>query len=241
MGIYVANNVFGTRLIGNTVITAGAGIRLAGLMPQQPVQRIAHCRAVEGVDLDRYCESDADCYIGGIDSAPIGTCPALQQDVVDLRGLFTVADGNLLVGPFNSTNQAQRAGIVAGAGTVGGIVRGNQVLASGIEAGISILGSSIETATVTNNRVDGASIGVLLSQMNAANFGACFALNDITGSVVRAVGVVGGYTLPTELSCNGSGNFWGHTSPPCFAASDSPDPALITDSYAYCQRVARTQ
>lgn len=240
-GILVTANHSNTRIVGNTVVTAGLGIRTAGLRPEQMVQRVSHCVDAEGGMLARFCESDSDCFIPGVDAEPIGVCPTLQQDVVDLRGRAMFIEGNLLVGPFNSSIASQRTGIFGGAGTLDGIIRGNRVLGSGTEAGISLLGNMVESGLVTDNRIQDASIGILLSVSGTAvsHYGACVAFNDIINSTTRAVDVLGVYTLPTELSCNQSGNYWGHSRPPCFAPSDSPDPALIVDSHPFCHPVAK--
>jgi len=65
-------------------------------------------------------------------------------------------------------------------------------------------------------------------------------LNDFTGSVTKAIRTVGAYTLPTELSANGKGNFWGHTTCPGFSSADTPDFSLIKDSFPYITPVAAT-
>ena len=235
--ILVAGNTFRSRVVGNTVDQAGVGVRLAGMMAAQPVRRAAQCVAPAGQTVDRYCETSADCFVPGIDAAPLGICPALVQDVIDWRARHTFVESNTLIGPFNSTVLLQRAGIAGGAGTVGGVLRSNQIIGTGAEAGITLLGNMLETAVVTRNVVHGASFGLLLQSGTASRFGARVFLNDITGSTL-AVGVAGPYAFPTELSSNGEGNYWGHVVPPCFGTSDSPIPALIWDSNPSCEPVA---
>ncbi len=236
--IYVATNDSRIRVIRNTIVEAAVGIRLAGLMRSTPVQRAAQCVDSAGQTLDRYCETSADCFIPGIDATPIGTCPALIQEVFDARARDTFVEGNTLVGPFNSTVPIQRAGIAGGAGTIGGIIRGNRIEGTGTEAGITLLGNMLETGTVTGNVIHDASFGLLLQMGTASGFGARVFGNDITGSTTRAVGVLGTYVFPTELSWNGEGNYWGHDQPPCFQDSDSPLPSLIRDSHPSCEAVA---
>jgi hypothetical protein len=235
--IYVATNDRRLRAIRNTIVQAGVGIRIGGLMRSQPVQRAAQCVDPAGQALSRYCETSADCFIPGVDAAPLGTCPALIQEMIDGRARDTLVEGNTLVGPFNSTVLLQRAGIAGGAGTVGGRIRGNQITGTGTEAGITLLGNMLETGEVTGNVIHGASFGLLLNSGSASRFGAQVFLNDITGSTTRAVGVSGPYAFPTELSSNGAGNYWGHAVPPCFQASDSPIPTLIRDSKPFCAPV----
>jgi len=236
--IYVATNDLRIRVIRNTIVQAGVGIRLAGLMRAQPVSRAARCTDSSGQALDRYCETSADCFIPGIDSTPVGTCPALIQEVFDARGRESLVEGNTLVGPFNSTVPIQRAGIAGGAGTVGGVIRGNRINGTGAEAGITLLGNMLETGEVTNNVIHGASFGLLLQAGTASGFGARVFRNDVTDSTTRAVGVLGNYVFPTELSWNGEGNYWGHAASPCFEPSDSPNPGLILDSHPFCAPVA---
>ena len=235
--ILVAGNSPRSRVVGDTVFEAGVGIRLAGLMAVQPVQRAARCVDQTGQIVGRFCETSADCFIPGIDAAPIGICPALISDVIDARARDSFVEGNTLIGPFNATVLIQRAGIFGGAGTVGGVIRGNRIEGTGTEAGIALLGAMLETGEVTGNVVSGASFGLLLSSTGATRFGARVSRNDITTSATRAVGVSGPYVFPTELSWEGVGNYWGHDAPPCFQASDSAIPALIQDSHASCARV----
>jgi hypothetical protein len=232
--IGVIVNAMRTQVIGNTVTEAGVGIRLAGLMVAQPVTRPARCSAEPA----RFCLTDADCFIPGVDAAPVGTCPLPIAEVRDLRARDTVVEGNTFIGPFNSTAAATRAAIFGGNGTVGGVIRGNRIYGTGTEAGITLTGASLQTGLVTDNVVHGASFGILLQQGPATSFGARVFRNDITGSTGHAVGVLGLYTLPTELSWDGVGNYWGRSTVPCFTSSDTPITGLIQDSYPFCAPVA---
>ena len=236
-GIFVSGNATRSRLIDNTIDRAGVGIRLAGLMPTQAVTRPGRCMAAGGSATTRFCTTDADCFIDGIDSAPIGICSAVSTDIRDLRARNTLVEGNVLFGPFNATTDALRVAIFGGNGTVGGVIRRNQVSGSGTEGGILLATNMLETGEVTSNLVQGALFGLLLQQGTATGFGARVFLNDFTASTSRAIGVLGAYTLPTELSWEGLGNYWGHDAPPCFRLSDTPLPALIQDSHAACAPV----
>lgn len=240
-GILVTGNAMRTRVIGNTIKEAGSGIRLVGLTAAQVVERPGRCMDPNGQETARFCVTNGDCYIGGIDLAPVGTCPSpLIMDLRDLRAHDTVVESNALYGPFNSTAVAMRTAILGGS-TVGGIIRGNQIIGTGIETGITLVGDTIQTGQVTGNEIDGAAFGIQLQQGIATNFGARVFLNNITGSRIRAVGVLGVYTLPTELSWNGIGNYWGYSAPPCFTFVDTPLPGLIQDSYPFCTPVAAQQ
>ena len=233
--IEVGGNSTRTRVIGNAIHAAGYGIRFAGGMRAQPLSRPGVCVSPAGPS-QRLCATDADCFIPGIDQAPVGTCSGLVADVQDLRARETLAEDNTLVGPFNSTT-AMQAGIFGGNATVGGIIRRNRILGTGIEPGITLAGNMIESGVVTGNEVHGASLVLMLQQGPATLFGAQVFLNDFTGSTSRAVGVTGTYNLPTELSWQGVGNFWGHMIPPCFRSSDTPLPGLIQDSAPFCVAV----
>jgi len=73
----------------------------------------------------------------------------------------------------------------------------------------------------------------------AAFFGAEISLNDVTDNL-RGVGVITlvPYTFPSELSVEGQGNYWGHSSAPGFTAADSSLYPLVKDSNPYCVPVA---
>lgn len=237
-GILVSTNAKRSRVIANTVVEAGIGMRLAGERPAEVVSRAGRCTNAEGQATQRFCQTNADCFIPGIDAAPVGTCPVLVTDVRDLRARDTLVESNIFGGPFNSAQAAMRAAVFGGNGTVGGIIRGNQIYGTGIEAGITLAGNMIETGHVIGNVVQGVSFGLMLQQGSATSFGARVFLNDFTGSTMRAIGVFGPYTLSTELSWDGFGNYWGHTTPPCFKSSDTPFPVLIQDNNAFCVPVA---
>lgn len=237
-GILVIAHAMNSRLIGNTVSGAGVGIRIAGLPQDSSVQRAARCIDPLMHELARFCETNTDCFIPGIDSAPIGTCPALITDVRDLRGFGTIIEGNTLIGPFNSNTPAQRAAIFGGNGNVGEIIRANRIYGTGTEIGILLGRYPIETGYVTGNFVNATSFGLMLQEAGATSFGARVFLNDFTGSTSRAVGVLGPYTLTTNLSWDGVGNYWGHTVPPCFTSADTPIPGLIEDIHPFCVPVA---
>jgi hypothetical protein len=233
-GTLVSDNSMRTRLRGNTVSEAATGVRLAGLMPAQAISRAARCVDAQQTVQARFCQVNSDCFIAEIDPTPVGTCPLLVTDIRDLRGHDSVVEGNTFVGPFNATQAAQRAAVFGGNGTADGIIRGNQIFGTGIESGITLAGEMLEDGEVTGNVVQGAAFGLLLQQGTATTFGTRVFLNDFSGSTTQAIGVLGIYTLPTELSWDGVGNYWGHSTPPCFRSSDTPIPELIQDNHPFC-------
>jgi len=238
IGIIAAMMSSRTVIRGNVIHEGAHGIRMAGNAPAQPVLRPAHCVDAGGVPTDRLCATNDECFIDGIDAVAVGTCPALATDVIDAQARDTLAEDNRLFGPFNDGRPSFRTGIVGGNATVRGIIRRNQIQGTGTEAGIVLATYTLQTGTVTGNRIHGAQYGLLLSRGTAAFFGAHVWGNDIVDSTVAAIGLDSPYPFATELSFDGVGNYWGHDEEPCFRASDSPDFALIHDSHASCRSLA---
>jgi hypothetical protein len=195
------------------------------------VARAQRCVSDTGEPTSRYCLTEADCSIDGIDA---GTCPAPLIDTLDLRIRGAVVERNRLRGPFNDPRPIFRAAIVGGNGTFHGIIRDNEIYGTGIEAGISLQRFSIETGTVIGNRITGARWGILMEQAAATFFGAQISGNDVVLSTEAGVGTLGAWALPSELSAAGLGNHWGHTDEPCFRETDTSS-ALIRDSHPSCQ------
>jgi hypothetical protein len=239
IGLVAATMTSDTTFRDNYIEGGAHGIRMAGGNIDERVRRPARCLDDAGQETDRWCETGAECFIAGVDAQPVGTCPALVIDVVDGRARDTLAEGNSLQGPFNDGRPEFRAAIVGGNQTLRGVIRGNSVAGTGIEAGITLATFMLETGTVEGNRVHGAAHALLLHKQAARFFGARVSANDFVGSTIAGVGAVSGYDLVTELSVDGAGSYWGHEEEPCFRDSDSFDPALVRDSHASCGSVAR--
>jgi hypothetical protein len=143
--------------------------------------------------------------------------------------------------------------IALGASTIGALADGNDIAAAGTPFGITIAGDSINPAgncsapagpcgpaTVARNTVDGAGYGLALFA-GALVFAASVTQNDITNSLIAGAGGIpnpGPYALPTELSVDGVGNYWGHDISPGYTSADADGNASVTDSNPFCQEVA---
>jgi parallel beta-helix repeat protein len=235
----ISNIALRTIIRDNEVHQASEGIRMAGGMPANATPIAQRCVDANNLPTDRYCATQADCFIPGLDVVPIGTCPALASEIVDMQSHGLVVELNRLYGPFNAppgVNQ-QMTGITGGNGSRFGIIRNNQIFLTGVESGIILQGASVEGCTVTDNKVVGARNALLLNRTSNFYmfFGAQVARNDFIGSTSFAVATAGPpYPFMTELSVGDFGNYWGHDSPPCFQPSDSVNPSLIHDSNAAC-------
>jgi len=115
------------------------------------------------------------------------------------------------------------------------IASGNKILGSGW-AGVIVAERALWSATVSKNLVKQSQDGlVLFSDPGPQSFfGAKISLNDFidNASNVYAWASRGAYDLPTDLSADGKGNFWGHTEAPAFRSTDTNEPSLVTDSHA---------
>ena len=227
-----------TTFRGNTVHEAGHGVRMAGNGAAQSVVRAGYCGGQHATPVRR-CVTSAECHIDGIDAQPLGDCLDVASDTIDAQARETIVEGNTFIGPFNDGRPDFRTAILAGNATVRGVVRGNQIQGTGIEAGIIVATFMLQTGTIEGNRVHGAAYGLLL--MPAGPFGARISGNDFVGSTVAGVAtksaILAGppaYTWPTVLS----GNYWGHDEPPCFRDSDTNRPDLVSDPTASCTALA---
>jgi hypothetical protein len=132
------------------------------------------------------------------------------------------------------------------------VVTGNSIfglLSSGPTPGIGInlAGKKpLETAVVHRNTVSDVVTGLRFINVfqgeAPAFFGLEVSLNDITG-YVTAVATSNDYTLPSELSVEGRGNYWGLACPPgfdpAFIKKDNGSlQAAVVDSHPYAEAVA---
>jgi hypothetical protein len=219
----IVTAVLATRTIirGNDVTGGRPGIRFSG--GGAPVLLPKTCSG----DASRYCLTDADCNIPGVDEVPLGTCPVLGPVVnLDARAIGALVEGNTLHGPFGQLGPPALplpqldCALGPFGGTVGAVVRDNLIFAAGSMHGIILSGEGLldsvtlapnSGAIVTRNIIDGARIGLNLRAPLPANnlFGARVSENDIINSLVVAVGStqVGStdYAVPSELSVDDQG------------------------------------
>src|SRR5262249_50936161 len=135
-GIVTAVLTSRTTVRGNTVTGGRPGIRYSG-GAADPVQLPSTCKG----DDRRYCLSDDDCNIAGVDEVPLGGCNDLAPGVlIDGRALGTLAERNTLFGPFGQETPTVMTQLDCAlgpfGGTVGAVVRDNHIFAAGTFQGI---------------------------------------------------------------------------------------------------------
>ncbi len=144
----------------------------------------------------------------------------------DLNSKNVLVDGNTVYGPVEVGLQA--------ASTENPVLRDNTVMNAQF-AGILLAFNAFETGTVTGNVITDSENGLFLFPFGKT-FGAKVSLNDFVGNALAVLGEE--VEAPVELSVDGKGNFWGHTSAPGFRPTDTNEPSLITDSYPFLAPVA---
>jgi parallel beta-helix repeat protein len=189
-------------------------------------------------DPKRACLSNIDCNILGTSG---DTCDSPKPRSVPV---FWVSDSNTIennnfIGPFNT------GVVLAGTNTV---VRGNTITGplrrADQGAALTLLGKyPLETTTFTRNVIsDVATVFRLtkeFSNIKASSFGARISLNDFTSYSIAVSS-----DIPSTLSVDGRGNYWGLPCPQGF------DPAkvqkiglgvgdLVTDDHPYGTSVAK--
>jgi parallel beta-helix repeat protein len=228
-GSRAAHNVFR----GNTVSGGNFGLSTAGDASGRTFLA-GSCSS----DSTRRCISNADCFLPGVDTESLGTCSGTTFQADDLRSRENVLEGNRLLAPFNT------GGILLGL-SFGTVAQGNTIVGDGLTSGIVVGGPALASATITRNVITGAKNGLQIGVVNAvsppAKYGAKIYLNDITGSASQAILVINSppFSVQSDLSVLGQGNYWGHT---CeeggYLPSDTTLPSFVTDSHPYGQPVA---
>lgn len=185
------------------------------------------------LDPTRRSTSDSDCFILGIDA----TSKGVSTGTTTLPSFDTRSGGNLIE---KNSLSSQGDGVQISL-NYKSIIRSNTITGSARSA-VLLADKGLETATVARNIISGNAHGLFLIQTPESQFfGAKVSLNDITRSLALAIGANQGYTLPTELSVSGRGNYWGRScSEGGFLPDDSPDYLLIKDSHPYGVTVATT-
>lgn len=215
-------------------------------------------------DLNVRCLDDAGCNIGFgtsiSDTATRDTCTPRTVRTVSWISRDTLIEGNIVRGTFaGGIHTAGQATTIKGNTIDGG--------SSAASVGIRLIGKNgIETSTVLRNSVSNFGVALnfikTIQCLEASEFGAKISLNDFTGykTAVLATRTVPKpaepppaplYNLPSELSVDGRGNFWGIPFCPAFdptkvknsevknGQNNSLNP-LVTDSHPYTVPVSRT-
>jgi nitrous oxidase accessory protein NosD len=190
-GISVSHDTTDTLIANNVVLGGLRGIRTAAITSTITIP--GTCT----LDSSRYCLSNADCFISGVDTTPKGTCTGVTT-IPNVRRTSrgTRIEHNELTGSFND-----RAIDMASQSTVIG-----NTIAATAPIGLAISNEMLETGIVQHNVVDGPVTGLRLGRGVASFFGAMVSLNDFTG-YTNTVRVSNGYPLPTFLSADGKGNY----------------------------------
>jgi Right handed beta helix region len=231
-GIFLAHDAINT-LIENNIVSGGLrGISGGGDTFSMTIP--GTCT----LDSSRYCLSDADCFISGVDTTPEGTCTGVNSMTARRTSRGTKIDDNQLTGSFND-----RA--IQLVGQIESTVIGNTIAATA-PIGLAISNEMLETGIVQRNVVDGPVTALRLARGVANFFGAMVSLNDFTG-YMNAVLVGDGYPFPTFLSANERGNYWGLS---CEAGgfdqtkvsqdNGSPPQVVVEDDHPYAEPVAGT-
>jgi hypothetical protein len=232
IGITLAHNATGT-LIANNMVSGGlTGIRGAGGTFSMTTP--GTCM----LDSSRYCLSNADCFISGVDTTPKGTCTGVNSMTARRTSWGTKIEDNQLTGSFNDRAIDMQ-------GQIESTVIGNTIAAT-VPIGLAISNEMLETGIVQSNVVDGPVTSLRLGRGVASFLGAMVSLNDFTG-YTNAVRVSNGYSLPTFLSANGRGNYWGLSCEaggfdPAEVSQDngSAPQVVVEDDHPYGEPVAGT-
>jgi hypothetical protein len=245
---------------GNTVLFNASGASMEGIGNQDSPRTVIRGNTISGFtfasifdnrrpglrqfpgfcskDSGRFCLRNSDCNIPEIDDKSKGQCVLPGKIETNWTNEDTVIENNTI----------SLFSVAAIWMNDAGIIRGNNLTGTGAQAGISLGGIALETATVARNSVSGAKNALLLHSsffgINASFFGANVSLNDFIAQF--PIGVSGGYNFTTELSVDGKGNYWGRTCADSDGFRDADEGPgrtdspllLITDSHPYNQSVA---
>ena len=189
-------------------------------------------------DPNRACLNNIDCNILGTTG---DTCDSPKPHSVSVFWLSenNTVESNSFIGPFNT-------GIVlAGSNTV---VRGNTITGplrrADQGAAFTLLGKyPLETTTVTRNIISNVATVFRLtkefSNIRASSFGARISLNDFTSYSIAVSS-----DIPSTLSVDGRGNYWGLPCPQGFDRAKVQKIGLgvgdvVTDDHPYGTPVAK--
>jgi hypothetical protein len=267
-GIATAAGAVRPVLVGNTIVGAHQALHFSGIAPGDEFGVPGHC----SFDAQRACGVNADCNIAGCDDADKGPCiGASTVNNLTIGATDPLVMGNTVDG---STGKVE-IGIYLAIPPPHATVLQNTVSHASL-AGIRLNNGNMEFTTVKGNTLVGNRFGLALAELpvvpQETQFGSAISLNDIVGSTRQAIAtgicknlvttscdtnadcgasgpcVLRSTALPTELSVDGQGNYWGRTCADSegFRGFDEPD-ALglrdtsapnVTDSHPYGVSVA---
>jgi len=182
-GIILAGGAENVVIRNNTVMGGRFGIATAGYSDHFPGVYPTTCT----LDPARFCGTDNDCFISGVDAVSKGNCNGTRTVVVDVRMLNVTVEANTLYGPFNEGALEHQAQIDL-------IVQDNQIYGAGNENGIRIGDDASQTATVRRNVISGTRVGLVFTGYRAHPYGAKISLNDFRGNT-KAIEALGSADL----------------------------------------------
>jgi Periplasmic copper-binding protein (NosD) len=253
-GIATAAGVVRPLLSGNTIVGAHQALHFSGIAPGDDFGIPGHC----SFDAQRACGVNADCNIAGCDEVSKGTCVGAST----VNNLSIGATDPLVVGNTvdGSTGKVE-IGIYLAIPPPHATVLQNTVSQASL-AGIRLNNGNMEFTTVKGNTLFGNRFGLVLAELpgipQETQFGSAISLNDIVGSTRQAIAtgvckvvvttacntnadcgasgpcLLRPTALPTELSVDGQGNYWGRTCADSdgFRNFDEPDALGLRDTSA---------
>lgn len=201
-----------TLVIGNTINSNAVAAIKVGSQPVIPnIDFPGTCRA----NNTRKCLGDDDCHMT-FDIKDLGPCDGKTQlHSFSWMGNGNIVENNIINGPFTFGIALAGKTTTITNNRITGPVR--QGPAGG---GIALFANSLEDSVITMNTVSGATPALVLiqsfQQAKASSFGTEVSQNNFTDYNSVAVGVAftlppttNRYNLPSELSVNKRGNYWG--------------------------------
>lgn len=244
-GIATAAGAVRPVLVGNTIVGAHQALHFSGIAPGDEFGVPGHCK----LDAQRACGVNADCNIAGCDDADKGPCiGASTMNNLTIGATDPLVMGNTVDGSTGKVEIGMYLAIPPPHATV----LQNTVSHASL-AGIRLNNGNMEFTTVRGNTLVGNRFGLALAELpnipQETQFGSTISLNDIVGSTRQAIAtgvcknlvttscdtnadcgasgpcVLRSTALPTELSVDGQGNYWGRTCADSegFRGFDEPD------------------
>jgi nitrous oxidase accessory protein NosD len=271
-GIATAAGAVRPVLVGNTIVGAHQALHFSGIAPGDDFGVPGHCK----VDAQRACGVNADCNIAGCDDADKGPCiGASTVNNLTIGATDPLVVGNTVDGSTGKVEIGIYLAIPPPHATVLQNTVSHASLAGIRLNNGNMEFTTVKGNTLVGNRF-GLVLAELPGIPQETQFGSAISLNDIVGSTRQAIAtgvcknavttscdtssppisdcgasgpcLLRPTALPTELSVDGQGNYWGRTCADSegFRSFDEPD-ALerrdtsapnVTDSHPYGVSVA---
>lgn len=190
-----------TVISGNDLKSARIAVLFGGAGFNETQQFPGRCTN----DSSRLCLADSNCFIPGFDGSSKGSCANVTS-----KTLFWISDGavikdNRITGPLNKGMLVSTPNALIQGNNITGPMFNNTAFTLEDGSGIELRRFAIESATVTRNTV--SDFPAPLRLFSNPVFGARISLNDFTDYADEVL--TRGYVVPSELSVDGKGNYWG--------------------------------